>query len=60
MRPLLPLLLLLGLLLARPAAAQRPYHVLDWKAPATLSTYLLQQLHGQYDARRRAGAAAWQ
>ena len=60
MRPLLPLLLLLGLLLARPAAAQKPYNVLDWKAPATLSTYLLQQLHGQYDARRRAWAQATQ
>ncbi len=36
MRPLLPLLLLLGLLLARPAAAQKQYNLLDWKAPATL------------------------
>ncbi|MBX0290386.1 acetylxylan esterase [Hymenobacter sp. HSC-4F20] len=55
MKPVLVLLAALSLLLATPAAAQKPYNVIDWKAPATLSTYLLQELHGQYDLRR----AAW-
>ncbi|ALW83959.1 hypothetical protein AUC43_01890 [Hymenobacter sedentarius] len=51
------------------ARAQQPSsNVLDWKAPATLSTYLLQQMHAQYASRAAeldraaqstAGAAAY-
>ncbi|MDO7854008.1 alpha/beta hydrolase family protein [Hymenobacter convexus] len=51
------------------ARAQQPSaNVLDWKAPATLSTYLLQQMHAQYApraaeldraAQSAAGAAAY-
>ncbi len=52
------------------AAAQQTGspNVLDWKAPATLSTYLLQQMHAQYApraaeldqaAQSAAGAAAY-
>ncbi|MCC3154830.1 acetylxylan esterase [Hymenobacter sp. BT770] len=51
------------------AHAQQPSStVLDWKAPATLSTYLLQQMHAQYApraaeldraAQSAAGAAAY-
>ncbi|WP_185817050.1 alpha/beta hydrolase family protein [Hymenobacter metallilatus] len=48
--------LALLLVLSWSAAAQKQYNVLDWKAPATLSTYLFQQMHGQYQARQ----AAWQ
>lgn len=37
------------------AAAQAPTPpVIDWKAPATLPTYLLQQVHAQYAPRRAA------
>ena len=64
------LLALVALLLGRPAGAQRApdANVLDWKAPATLSTYLLQQMHAQYApraaelnqaAQSAAGAAAY-
>lgn len=35
-------------------AAQKPYNVLDWKAEYTLNTYLLQEVHKQYDVRRSA------
>ena len=45
-------LLLVLLLASRFAAAQQPTsNVLDWKAPTTLSTYLLQQMHAQYAPR---------
>jgi dienelactone hydrolase len=41
------------------AAAQAPIApVIDWKAPATLPTYLLQQVHQQYAPRRLALDAA--
>jgi dienelactone hydrolase len=49
-------------------AQQATANVLDWKAPATLSTYLLQQMHAQYVSRAAeldravqsaAGAAAY-
>ncbi|MFC7666103.1 alpha/beta hydrolase family protein [Hymenobacter humi] len=49
-------------------AQQSSSTVLDWKAPATLSTYLLQQMHAQYApraaeldraAQSAAGAAAY-
>ena len=33
-------------------AGQKQYNVFDWKAEATLNTYLLQQMHAQYDERR--------
>ncbi|WP_092672717.1 alpha/beta hydrolase family protein [Hymenobacter arizonensis] len=41
------------LLVRQSAAAQQAGspNVLDWKAPATLSTYLLQQMHAQYAPR---------
>ncbi|TDN38171.1 S9 family peptidase [Hymenobacter sp. UV11] len=40
------------------AHAQAPTPVLDWKAPTTLPTYLLQQVHQQYVPRRAALDAA--
>jgi dienelactone hydrolase len=50
-----PLALLCCVLLALRAAAQAPVPpVIDWKAPATLPTYLLQQVHQQYTPRRAA------
>jgi dienelactone hydrolase len=46
-------LILLALLASHWAQAQQPTtNVLDWKAPATLSTYLLQRLRTQYAPRR--------
>ena len=52
----MPLRLFLFLLLALRATAQpTPIPpVIDWKAPATLSTYLLQQVQVQYAARQLA------
>ena len=50
--------LLLFALAALPTRAQAPTPVLDWKAPATLPTYLLQQVHQQYAPRRAALDAA--
>ncbi|MBO2012042.1 alpha/beta hydrolase family protein [Hymenobacter negativus] len=45
-------LALLAVLVCHWAHAQQPStNVLDWKASATLSTYLLQQLHTQYTPR---------
>ncbi|MGI4741948.1 MAG: hypothetical protein ACRYG7_42835 [Janthinobacterium lividum] len=49
---------LLLVLAAFCAHAQAPTPVLDWKAPATLPTYLLQQVHQQYVPRRAALEAA--
>ncbi|QIL75123.1 alpha/beta hydrolase family protein [Hymenobacter sp. HDW8] len=49
---------LCGWLLNGAARAQVPYNVIDWKAPTTLNTYLIQQLHQQSDQRRAAFAAA--
>ncbi|SMB98699.1 putative xylan esterase [Hymenobacter roseosalivarius DSM 11622] len=34
------------------------YNVIDWKAPTTLNTYLVQQMHQQSDQRRAAFTAA--
>ncbi|MFD2718671.1 alpha/beta hydrolase family protein [Hymenobacter monticola] len=46
------LCLLAALSAAFSARAQQPTaNVLDWKAPATLSTYLIQQMHAQYAPR---------
>jgi dienelactone hydrolase len=54
-----PLALLCCVLLALRAAAQASLPpVIDWKAPATLPTYLLQQVHQQYVPRRAALEAA--
>ncbi|GAC1587414.1 MAG: alpha/beta hydrolase family protein [Hymenobacter sp.] len=63
------LLTLLAGLAGLGVRAQQPGpNVLDWKAAATLNTYLLQQLHAQYApraaelaraAQSRAGAAAY-
>jgi dienelactone hydrolase len=54
-----PLTLLCCVLLALRAAAQAPIApVIDWKAPATLPTYLLQQVHQQYAPRRAELAKA--
>ncbi|GAA4507076.1 alpha/beta hydrolase family protein [Hymenobacter ginsengisoli] len=61
LRYFLPFYLLLALLTAAslPAAAQASITpVIDWKAPATLPTYLLQQVHQQYAPRRLALDAA--
>ena len=53
------LLLLLAGTASHLAAAQAPLpSVIDWKAPATLPTYLLQQVHQQYAPRRAALEAA--
>ncbi len=52
---LVALLLIFSVLRAH---AQAPTPVLDWKAPATLPTYLLQQVHQQYAPRRAALDAA--
>ncbi|WP_457065176.1 alpha/beta hydrolase family protein [Hymenobacter sp. UYAg731] len=42
----------MALLIGRSAHAQQSGpNVLDWKAPTTLTTYLLQQLHAQYAPR---------
>jgi len=52
-------LLLLAAGVSFSAAAQAPVPpVIDWKAPATLPTYLLQQVHQQYAPRRLALEAA--
>lgn len=32
--------------------AQKQYNVLDWKSDVSLNTYLVQQMHQQYDLRR--------
>jgi dienelactone hydrolase len=61
--------MLLAIVAGHWAQAQQPAtNVLDWKAPTTLSTYLLQRLHAQYApraaelsqaAQSAAGAAAY-
>lgn len=53
MREKAVLLVLIALLVGHTAQAQQAGspNVLDWKAPATLSTYLLQQMHAQYAPR---------
>lgn len=33
-------------------SAQKQYNVLDWKADVSLNTYLVQQMHQQYEQRR--------
>ena len=47
---LLVYLLLLGF--AIPTYAQKEANILDWKTDVSLNTYLVQQLHLKYDARR--------
>ena len=34
------------------AEAQKDYHLMDWKTEHTVRTYLLQELHNNYDIRR--------
>jgi cephalosporin-C deacetylase-like acetyl esterase len=46
------LLTVLSVLSTGLAQAQKSYDVLDWKANASLNTYLVQQVHRQYAARR--------
>ncbi|MFM6975443.1 MAG: alpha/beta hydrolase family protein [Sphingobacteriaceae bacterium] len=38
--------------------AQKQFNVLDWKTDVSLNTYLVQQMHQQYDERRAAFATA--
>jgi len=38
--------------------AQDPYKVMDWKTETTLRSYLLQEMHLQYDERRESLASA--
>jgi dienelactone hydrolase len=53
------LLLLLALrAIAQPAPGKLPSPVIDWRAATTLPTYLLQQVHQQYEPRRAALATA--
>jgi dienelactone hydrolase len=40
------------------ANAQKQFNVLDWKTDVTLNTYLVQQMHAQYEARRKEFEAA--
>lgn len=40
------------------ARAQDQYKVMDWKTESTLRTYLLQEMHAQYDLRRNDVTAA--
>ena len=53
---------LLGLLAlgaaAQPLPGKLPSPVIDWRAPTTLPTYLLQQVHAQYEPRRTELARA--
>jgi len=37
---------------AQPSPGKLPSAVIDWRAPTTLPTYLLQQVHAQYEPRR--------
>ena len=53
--------LVVGLVLSWVSArAQKPVDVLDWKASATLGTYLLQQMHRDYAPRQAELAGALQ
>ena len=53
-------LLVLALVPGAPAWSQKPMAVLDWRAPTTLTTCLLQQLHAQYVPRAAELATAVQ
>jgi dienelactone hydrolase len=48
------ILFILSIFLITNLSAQRNWNVFDWKTEATLNTYLVQQMHKQYDARRMA------
>lgn len=43
---------------AQPGPGKLPGPVIDWRAPTTLPTYLLQQVHAQYEPRRTELAQA--
>ena len=53
-------MLVLALVPGAPAWWQKPMAVLDWRAPTTLTTYLLQQMHAQYVPRAAKLATAVQ
>ncbi len=38
--------------------AQKKYNCLDWKTNVTVNTFLIQQMHGQYDERKKDFAKA--
>ena len=57
-RGLLAVVAALLVLTGLPVRAQKPADVLDWKAPTTLNTYLLQAMHRQYTPRAAELAAA--
>jgi dienelactone hydrolase len=46
------LILLLSLFFIHPSFSQKQSTILNWKADVSLNTYLVQQLHVQYDTRR--------
>lgn len=47
-------ILIVFIVLSLSTDAQKSLNVLDWKTEYSLNTYLLQQMHTQYDARRRS------
>ncbi len=47
------ILLAVGMVLFSHAYGQKKYNCLDWKTHVTVNTYLIQQMHRQYEARRR-------
>jgi dienelactone hydrolase len=57
-RPKATLSILLFLFFIHPAFSQKQAGMLNWKADVSLNTYLVQQLHEQYDVRRVAFAKA--
>jgi type II secretory pathway pseudopilin PulG len=50
--------IILLLVVATAGQAQKSLNVLDWKAETTLNNYLVQQMHLQYDQRRKNFARA--
>ncbi len=51
-------LIILFICLVASSYSQKSLNVLDWKTEYSLNTYLVQQMHAQYDARRTALAKA--
>lgn len=47
-----PSITLIFLFYCLTVAAQKQYNVLDWKTDVSLNTYLVQQMHEQYELRR--------
>ncbi|GAA4321559.1 alpha/beta hydrolase family protein [Flaviaesturariibacter amylovorans] len=48
-----PILILLFLLLAQGAGAQKPANVIDWKGDVMLNTWLVQRMQAQYTDRQK-------